>query len=167
MAEFSFKGLDEVSMSLRRFAELPESVKDEMLEAQADVVLQAQRREAEELGRYSRYGTEDGNFRNTSKTNHLPGQIHSYSTGDTAKSLKKAKPKNFKGLKTIRIYFAGSRRRGKKTITKNSEIAFLNEFGTRTINARHFIWVANQESEKATTQAAKAVLDKWTKLNNL
>ena len=50
MATFSSNGLDELILSLEEVAQLPDSVKDEILNAQADVVVQAQRQKARAYG---------------------------------------------------------------------------------------------------------------------
>lgn len=166
MAEFNFHGLDDFMLDMKQIAEIPDEVQDEMLQAQAEVAMEAQRTEAEKLGMYDGYSGTDGNYRWTSETNKLPGQVRSYSTGALAKSLRISKPFVRKGTRRIKVYFAGSRVRG-KTRTSNSEIAFLNEYGTRNINARHFIWVANEKCAEETTKAAADVYDRWLKSKDL
>lgn len=165
MANFSIDGLDELMLGFDAISDLPDDVADEMLDAEADIVLPAQRSEAEKLGMYSGYDTHN-NSRDTSATNFLPGQTESYSTGDLARSIRKGKTKIKDGKRSKSIYFSGSRRRGKTRI-KNSEIAFFNEFGTRTINARNFVWVANEKSADAAVEAAAKVYDKYLKSKNL
>lgn len=165
MAGIVSNGLDELMTDLESVADLPDEVVEAMLDAEADIVLPAESAEAEKLGMYDGYDTH-GNFRETSGTNSLPGQTRSYSTGELARSLKKGKLKTKGGKRTKSIYFSGSRKRG-KTRTKNAEIAFLNEFGTRTINARHFIWTAIQKVADPATAAAAAVLDDFLKSKNL
>lgn len=165
MSGISFDGLDELMLSMQEVAELPESVQDEMLNAQADVVAEAQRAEAMKLSAML-YPSTHGNTRNTSATNHLPGQVRSFSTGETARSIKKGKPKTKNGTRVIYVTPTGSRKRGKQRI-RNAEIAFYNEYGTRTINARRFIWMANEKSAEAATEAAFNVYDKYLKSKNL
>lgn len=168
MAELNFHGLDEFMLDMQQIAEIPEDVQDEMILAQAQVAMEAQREEAKKLGMYQGYDTSN-NSRFTSATNILWGQEKSYSTGQLAKSIRISKPKTKKGTRSVSVYFAGSRKRGKNKIhtVKNSEIAFLNEYGTRTINARHFIWVANEKSAEATTKAGFEVYDRWLKSKEL
>lgn len=132
MADFGVSGLDELILSLQEVAQLPEGIQDEMLNAQADVVLQAQREAA----------------------------ISIKDTGKTAQSLRKGKPKSRKGVRSISITFSGSRKRGKAS-TRNAEIAFVNEFGKRGVPARNFIRSANERSATASTQAAAAVYDQY------
>lgn len=152
MAEFSFKGLDEFALSLKEVAELPDEVVDEMLNAGADVAAEAQRREAERLGKL-------GSYRND-------GQRIDWSAGTTARSIKKGRVKVKDGQRVIYVTPVGSRTRG-KTTTRNAEIAFLNEFGTKTIRARGFIRKANEDSAAATTAAQLAVYNKFLESKNL
>ena len=170
MAQFNFHGLDELMLDLETLANLPEDVHDEMLNAMADVTLAAQKAEAAKLGMYDGYNTHN-NYRdqegqNVKVPNVLPGQTRSYSTGGLARAIRKGQVQLKKDQRQIKIYFAGSRRRG-NTVTKNSEIAFLNEYGTKTINARNFIWVANEKSAAEATQAAAEVYDRYLKTKNL
>lgn len=47
---FTVRGLDEFSLSLKEAAELPNSVKDDMLKAGADVLVTALKKKIEALG---------------------------------------------------------------------------------------------------------------------
>ena len=162
MAKVEFKGIDDVVQSLQQLAELPDEVIDEMLNARADVIAEAQRAEASKLGMYATKTTHN-NTRSTSATNILRGQTQSYSQGTTAKSIKKGKVKIKDGQRVLYVTPTGSRKRGKKNPkrTKNSEIAFLNEYGTRTINARNFIRIANERSADAAVAAEFEVYSRW------
>lgn len=165
MAGFSVNGLDDLILSMEEVAGMPDDVQNDMLNAQADIVLKAQKAEAEKLGMYSGYNTHN-NSRDTSATNTLSGQSRSHSTGGLARSLKKSSPKKTSAGRSVKIYFAGSRSRG-NTTTTNTEIAFLNEFGTRNINARRFIWTANEKSAQAAVDASAQVYNEWLKSKNL
>lgn len=132
MAEFDVSGLDDLMLSLQDIADLPETVQDAMLNAQADVVLRAQQSAAQAIA----------------------------DTGQTARSLRKSKPRTRKGVRSISITFAGSRKRV-NTTTRNAEIAFVNEYGKKGVPARNFIRKANEQSAAASTQAAAAVYDQY------
>ena len=136
MAEFDVSGLDDLMLSLQDVADLPETVQDAMLDAQADVVLQAQQSAAQAIA----------------------------DTGQTARSLRKSKPR--KGVRSISITFAGSRKRG-DTTTRNAEIAFVNEYGKKGVPARNFIRKANEQSAAASTQAAASVYDQYLQSKGL
>lgn len=140
MAEVSFSGLDELMLSMEEVAQIPDTVKDEMLNAQADVVAAAQQAKARA------YGVQD--------------------TGMVIGSIKKGKPKTKKDTRIIYVVPSGTRRRGKKTV-RNAEIAFVNEYGTKEQRPRPFIRDANEASAEATTQAGFEVYDKWLTSKNL
>lgn len=138
MAEFDVSGLDDLMLSLQDVADLPETVQDAMLDAQADVVLRAQQSAAQAIA----------------------------DTGQTARSLRKSKPRTRKGIRSISITFAGSRKRG-DTTTRNAEIAFVNEYGKKGVPARNFIRKANEQSAAASTQAAASVYDQYLQSKGL
>lgn len=146
MAEFSFKGLDELSLSLQEIAELPEEIEDAMLNAQADVVADAQRKTVKAMGIY------DGR-----------SSVH------VADSIKKGKVKLRKGQRVIYVSPTGSRTRGKKKSqkTNNAAILFINEFGRRGQTARPAIKTANESSADEATQAAFRVYSDWLESKNL
>lgn len=143
MADFSVTGLDGLMLSLQQLAELPEEIQDEMLEAQADVVVAAQRR------KIRAYGIYDG-----SSPKHV------------ADSIKKGKVKLKKGQRVLYVTPTGSRRRG-NTVTRNAEILFVNEYGKRGQKARPAVRDANEECADQTTQAGAEVFYRWQESQNL
>lgn len=142
MASFSCTGLDDFILRMEEIATLPEAVIDDMLNAQADVLVEAQRREGMAMG------------------------VQSQGGGQTLKSIKKGKVKTKKGQRAIYVTPSGTRKRGKKRV-RNAEIAFINEYGKKGQKARPFIRVANEKSAKQTTQAAMEVYDQFLKSKNL
>lgn len=157
-ARMTVTGLDALINSFEQMANIPDQVKDEILLAQAEVVAEAQREEAKKLNKD--YDAKNKNARATSVTNTLRGQTENYGTGQTARSIRIRNPKWTEAKRMVEIYFAGSRRRGNTTVS-NQEIAFLNEYGTRTINARGWIRAAIARVKKQTTEAGAAVYNKW------
>ena len=143
MAEFSCNGLDDLMLSLQEIAAIPEEVQDEMLRAGAEVVAQAQREKVRAYGIY------DG-----SSPRHV------------ADSIKPGKVKLKKGQRIIYVSPTGSRRRG-KTVTRNSEILFVNEYGRREQKARPAVRDANEASAEATTAAQAEVYDKYLRSKDL
>ena len=143
MAEFSCNGLDGLMLSLQEIAAIPEEVQDEMLRAGAEVVAKAQREKVRAYGIY------DG-----SSTKHV------------ADSIKPGKVKLKKGQRIIYVSPTGSRRRG-KTVTRNGEILFVNEYGRRGQKARPAVRDANEASAEATTAAQAEVYDKYLRSKDL
>lgn len=137
MARFEFSGIDELSLSLKEVAELPDEVIDAMLDARADVVVAAQQQAAKRM---------------------LKGQ---YVTGETARSIKKGKPKLRDGQRVLYVTPTGSRKRGKAKAVRNAEITFINEYGTRKIPARNFIRTANESCADVATAAEFEVYSRY------
>lgn len=114
MAFMSITGVDALLDDLRSLADLPDSVVDGILNAEADVVVQAQREEIQRQWKGP------------------------YSMGISAQSIKKDnKVKRDGSGSYINVYPQGTRKRGKERI-RNAEIAFINEYGApkRGIAAR-------------------------------
>ncbi|MEG0778577.1 MAG: hypothetical protein RSG55_06990, partial [Oscillospiraceae bacterium] len=112
MAQFIITEGSGLSISFTEIAEIPSRIMDEMINAQADIALKAQIAEAQTLGMYSGgYTSHTNNERHTTPGNSLPGQTRSRSTGALAKSIKKSSPKSFEGVRSVKIYFAGNRKR--------------------------------------------------------
>lgn len=143
MAEFSCNGLDELMLSLQEIAAIPEDVQDEMLQAGADVVAQAQREKVKAYGIY------DG-----SSPRHV------------ADTIKPGRVKLKKGQRVVYVTPAGSRRRG-KTVTRNAEILFVNEYGKRGQKARPAIRDANEACAEQMVSAQMAVYDKHLRSKDL
>ena len=141
MAGFHYSGVDEVMLSMEEVAQIPPEVVDEMLNAQADVVVEAQRQAGRAMG------VQD--------------------TGLTLRSIKKGKVKVKKdGTRVLYVTPSGTRKRGKKRV-RNAEIAFVNEFGTRDQKARPFVRTGNESSAAQATRAAMEVYDRWLRSKDL
>ena len=70
------------------------------------------------------------------------------------------KPKKTSDGGTCKITFKGNRTRGRKK-TRNSEIAFLNEYGKHGQAARPFIRQAAESSGPRVAEAGARVMEKW------
>lgn len=143
MAEFVSQGLDGLVLDLAAVAAMPEELQDEILNAEADVVVDAQRRKVKEFGIY------DGS-----------SPVH------VASSIKKGRPKSRKGQRVIYVTPKGSRKRG-NTVTRNAEILFVNEFGKKNQKARPAVATANEESAQATVEAGARVWDRFLRKHHL
>lgn len=134
MAKLTVDGLDSLMDSLEELARLPDRVVEDILNAEADVIVPAQRAEIEARWRGP------------------------YSEGISAKSIKKGKVRKGKDGRSISVYPQGTRKRGKKSV-RNGEIAFINEYGApgRGIAARPAINAANKKNEQAAAEAGEKV----------
>lgn len=138
MARFRVDGLDDLLQDFDRFAKMPEDVQDKMLNAEADILVEAQRKTARSM---------------------LTGP---YSKGIVAKNVIKGKVKKAKDGKVLHITFEGSvTDKAHKKGTRVAEIAFINEFGKENQPARPFIQTANEQFADEAVEAARDVHDKW------
>ena len=129
-------------LSMQEIAEIPDEIIDAILNAQADALIP----EIQERGRG--YGVE------------------AEGSGKMLKSIKKGKIRIKKKSRSITVSPTGSRARGKKR-TKNTEIAFLNNYGTRHQKARPFWTDAEKTSALTVTAAGEQIVDKWLTSKNL
>lgn len=139
MARFEVNGLDALSDDLASLASLPDSVIEEMLNAEADIIEEAQRQTAREM---------------------LVGE---YATGTTAASIKKGKVKKTARGKSITVSPQGSNKRG----TRNAEVLFINEYGKKGQPARPAVRTANERAEKEAVEAGEKVLNDFLDSKNL
>lgn len=144
MGHMEAVGLDGIIDDLAELASLPERVVDGILNAEADVIVDAQRSEI------------------ASRWRGL------YSMGISAKSVKKGKVKITRDGKAVYVYPQGTRKRGKKSV-RNAEIAFINEYGAprRHIAARPAISTANAKKEGAAVEAGEKVYHAYLDSKNL
>lgn len=140
MGRLTVSGLDELAEDLAALAQLPESVIDDMLTAQADVIEPEQKRTAQAMGVYD--------------------------TGLTASSIQRTKAKKTKGGRSLDITFKGSRKRNGRTV-RNAEIAFVNEYGRRGQAPRPFLQTAIQRKEQEAVEASERVYHAYLDSRNL
>ena len=144
MGRLTVNGLDALSDDFAALARLPDSVVEGILEAEAGVILPAQRAEIEKQW------------------------TGPHSLGISSKSVKKGKVKKDRDGRSLSIYPQGTRKRGKKS-TRNAEIAFINEYGApgRHIAARPAIDAANKKKEKEAIDAGERVYNQFLDSRNL
>ena len=147
MPKVEIDGLDDLLLSFRELAQIPDEVVDNMLNAQADIAAAAQQEEAKKM------------------------LVGDYVTGTTALSIKKGKIKLKNGQRVLYVTPTGTRKRGKRKIskTRNAEIAFINEYGYpgRRIPARPFIRTANERTAAQQEKAALKAYDDYLKSKGL
>ena len=136
MATLEFGGIEDTQLSFEEMANLPTSVLDEMLEAAAEVVVEAQKKYAKS------YGLND--------------------TGMMIDSIKATNPKSTSDGRALYVYPQGSRTRystGKST--RNAAIGFYNEYGYKSRAARPWMETANAQCEDEARAAAEEVFNSY------
>ena len=139
MANVVLTGFDELQDAFRAIGSIPFAVTKQALDGMADVAEGKIRATGESMG-----------VRDTDPeaTVHILDHIsHSRprKTEDGGKAF---------------ITFTGTRQRG-NTITRNAEIAFVNEYGKRGQAARPFIGLAMTQNEKTIQDPAEEVIGDW------
>lgn len=135
MATMTTDGLDRLCLDMDELAELGDEALRPMLEAEGEVVLEAQR---------------------TAAVTDLAGP---YNEGALAAGLRLGQYRRTTDGASIRVRFVGSQHG-----TRLAEIAFYNEFGTRRGHeARPFIRNANEKSASKAVDAAARVYDRYLK----
>lgn len=137
MGAASTIGLDDLISDLSALAELPNSVIDDMLKAEADVIEPEQHRTAKSMGVYR--------------------------TGVTEGSIKRTTVKSGSDGRYLSIYPQGKNADG----NSNAEVAFINEFGKRGQPARPFIDTANKNKSDQAVGAAEKVYNAFVDGKNL
>lgn len=154
MATFTSEGLDDLILSMEEVAAMPEDVMDEILHAQADFLVEQLKLRGEGYGVYSK------------ETEAIFGSPKM----TLLNSIKKGKPKRGKsGGRQLIVAPRGKRIRGKekKHSVRNAEIAFLVNFGTRSIAARPFWTDTEKLSDKSMMRIARDIFDQWLQTKNL
>jgi hypothetical protein len=127
-------GAKELARALNQIATIPQNVQEDMVDAMADVVEEAQVYTAGTM---------------------LQGP---YYQGDVASSIKKNKLRRTKSGPYVDVVFKGMAHG-----TRVAEIAFVNEYGKKSQPARPFIKTANTISDEPSKKAGFAVYDDWLK----
>lgn len=140
MAKFEMDDLEALQLSFDQIAKLPDEVIEEMLNAEADIIVEAQKESAR------KYGVRD--------------------TGLEIESIGKTKVQQAKDGKCIHVYPQGSRTRNGIT-TRNAEIGFLAEFGKTGVPARPFIRDANEKAADQAVDDAYKIYDNYLKSKKL
>lgn len=164
MANLTFEGLDEFALSMQEIAELPDETVYEMLDAEAEIVVAAQKRKIEELGL-----VKTGKLRDSIRAFHKrKGDekfVSIYPYGKHGSYRRKIRTKTYKNSKHGRTYTVG----GDAKETRNNELGFILEYGApkRNIKGRQWMHLANEGAAAAAAEAAAAVYDRFLKSKNL
>ena len=134
MATFEVDGLSAFQISLDKMAETPKTVKEMMLEAGAEILARAQRESAETHGLRR--------------------------TGMLIDSIIPGRPRLTADGGFIGIAPEGTRVRG-RTVTRNAEIAYVNEYGKKGTAGTEFIKKANSAATADAVLAAAKIYHEW------
>lgn len=161
MASLKFDSVEHLEYSFKQIGSLPESLVTDILIRQAKLIHDAVRAEARKLGKgYSNDNSRDSIARGA--------QQRSYATGQTAQSVEISPPEPDKKTELVKVdvYFSGTRNRGKKRVA-NKLVAYMNEYGSKNINARNFVRTAIARVDAAVKKIAETAIDEWLKENDL
>lgn len=140
MAKLSVSGIDDLMLSLEEVASIPDDVAAAMLDAEAQVVEEAQIAEGMSMGVYD--------------------------TGQTLRSIRRGKMKRgTDGTRMVYVTPQGENDRGER----NATVAFVNEYGapSRKIPPRPFIATANEKAADPAVAEAEKIYDEFLKSKNL
>lgn len=143
MAEFSTEGLEDVIEAFSRRKQAAVTAVPEMLKAGADILVEAQKAEAQAMGL-----NETGGFINSIKATAVKGD-------DTEKYIEiypQGKAKH------------GNERKGDKSNVRYATIGFIAEYGTSSKAARPYMTAANDKAREKVVEAQREI---WGSKNNV
>lgn len=168
MARFNADGIEGLALSFQEFAEIPDSVIEEMLDAEAEVIAAAHKRSIESLGL-----VDTGALKDSIKAHKKAGgggngfkrYVLIYPTGKHHTYTGVEKTKTYANSKSGRTYTTG----GGEKVATNSEVGFVHEFGAprKGIKASQWMQRANESSADKAADAAMKIYDNWLKSKNL
>lgn len=147
MARLSTNGIAELCADFTGLGDSAGELIEKMLNAEAAIVQEAQKKTAKSMGVYDESGRNIGGHMADSIT--VGSRV--YKSADGAVQY---------------VYPKGSRRR-KNSKSSNAEIAFVNEFGKQGQPPRPFIRTANEASAGNAVEAAAEVYDNFLRSKNL
>ena len=162
MAAFNAEGIEGLGLSFEQFAEIPDDVVDEMLEAGGKVTVEAHKQSIQALGI-----VDTGALRDSIVAHKKVGQRHGtrqryvvvYPSGKHGKRNRRAVTKKYKRSKHGRTYTVG----GDTVDVRNSEVGFIHEFGAphKGIPAKGWMQKANLAAADDVAAAEMAVYHNW------
>ena len=137
MAQFIIEGLDELEKAIREIGNVPDEVLSSALTEIATAAASRIRETGDSMG-----------VRDADNGEHILDRI------------KVGRAKMTTGGGRVDVTFPGSRVRG-STTTRNAEIAFVNEYGSRKQQARPFIGTAMSRNEAQIVEAGAKIIEDW------
>lgn len=164
MAKFNAQGIEGLELSLQEFAEIPDEVVEEMLDAAAEVTVRAHKMEIRTLGLVDT-GKLAGSIKAFKKVKDRKRFVLVYPAGKHGIRNRKKVTKTYKNSKSGRTYTVGG---DTKDVT-NSEVGFIHEFGApkRGIPAKQWMRKANAKCAADVEAAEFAVYDRYLKSKGL
>ena len=168
MASFNAEGIEGLELSLKEYAEIPDDVVEEMLDAAADVTVKAQRRSIRALGLVDTSSLADS-IKAHKKVGTIDGTrkryILVYPTGKRGERNRKLVTKKYKRSKSGRTYTVG----GDTVDVTQNEVGFIHEFGAprRGIPAKRWMQKANELCAPDVERAEFEIYDRWAQSKNL
>lgn len=148
MASFNFNGMDELRLSMEQLAQTPEETQYSMLEAGAAVLVAKWKEVLSAMKR-------TGQLIESIKAKRKTGDNGPYILV-TPDGRRHSEYRGIRKTKKMGNY--------KKT---NAEVAYVLEYGTPRMAARHWMETANEEASDAVVAAEAAVWDDYLKFLNL
>ncbi|MGI6042116.1 MAG: hypothetical protein ACOYBH_07850 [Candidatus Alectryocaccobium sp.] len=135
------QGIEELIKDLESAAEIPDSVVEEMLRAEAEIYVEAQKAKWNSLG-----------------LKHPTGELESSITVEGV--MQKSR-----GSRFVHVYPQGDRPNG----IRNAEVGFIHEFGapSRNIPAKNWMKQANEAVSEKAYEAVSKIYDDFLKSKNL
>ena len=168
MAKFNAEGIDGLDLSLKEFAEIPDEVVEEMLDAAAEVTVKAHRRMIRALGL-----VDSGTLANSIQAFKKVGNrdwswqryVLVYPYGTHGSRNRKLVTKKYKRSKHGRTYTVG----GDTVEVTNNEVGFIHEFGAprRGIPAKQWMRKANELCAPDVERAEFEIYDRWAQTKDL
>ena len=137
MANVTLEGFATLDAMFKKLGDVPFEVTSEALDAMAEVGEEAVRRTGRAMG-----------VRDPESSVHILDKVTH------------TKPKKSEDGGYSYVTFSGSRRRG-NTTTRNSEIAFINEYGKRGQAARPFIRQAGEQYGDEISKPGEKIVGDW------
>ncbi len=153
-------GLEECMLFFDDLANIPEDVMLDMLDAEAEIVIEAQKKEIDTLGLVDTAKMRDSITADKKMMRKgLTRYINVYPHGVHHRYSGREKTKAYKRSKHGRTYTYG----GGERKANNAEVAFIHEFGApgRNIPAKQWMRKANEKAAPAAAEAAAEVLHDW------
>jgi hypothetical protein len=158
MAAFQVQGMESIEMFFKDIATVPERVINDMLNAEAEVVVNAHKKKLRMLGLIDT-GKLENSIRSFKKTSRGKPYRLIYPYGDHGQYNRKLVVKAYKRSKHGRTYTVG----GDVKVVTNNDVGFIQEFGAkrRGISARQWMQTANEECADDAVKAAAAIYDEY------